>query len=200
MLPFLAFHLVVRTAPKVGSTHKSAIRKKKDDWTESWQICDTVAVLDQRTVIIRRDDLTSPDVAGLLEEHLRDMRAVSPPESVHALDLAGLRRPGITFWAAWDGPKILGCCALKQLSPTAGELKSMRVRSAVRRQGVGAMLVQHVIDEAKRRGYTSLSLETGAMSFFRPAHTLYRRFGFQGCGPFGAYRDDPNSLFMTLSL
>jgi putative acetyltransferase len=149
---------------------------------------------------IRLDDLTGPEIAVFLEDHLRDMRAASPPESKHALDLDALRQPRISFWTAWDDSRLIGCCALKQLDPTHAEVKSMRVSSTVRRQGIGAALVQHLIAEARTRGYRRLSLETGAMAFFEPARKLYRSFGFIPCGPFGNYREDPNSVFMTLTL
>jgi putative acetyltransferase len=149
---------------------------------------------------IRLDDLTGPEIAAFLEDHLRDMRAASPPESKHALDLDALRQPGISFWTAWDDNHLIGCCALKQLDPAHAEVKSMRVSAVVRRQGIGAALVQHLIAEARTRGYRRLSLETGAMAFFEPARKLYRSFGFIPCGPFGNYREDPNSVFMTLTL
>ena len=135
-----------------------------------------------------------------LEEHISDMQAVSPPESKHALDLNGLRMPEITFWTAWSDAQLVGCCALKQLDATHGEIKSMRVARGVRRMGIGSTLVAHVVGEARARGYTRLSLETGAMPFFEPARRLYRRHGFELCGPFGSYKRDPNSVFMTLSI
>ena len=149
---------------------------------------------------LRLDDLTGPEIAAFLEEHLQDMRSVSPPESVHALDLDGLRRPEISFWTLWDGDRLVGCGALKQLDPTHGELKSMRVSRGDRDRGIGATLVEHLLTEARRRGYTRLSLETGSMEFFVPARRLYARFGFTECGPFADYREDPNSKFMTLEL
>jgi putative acetyltransferase len=149
---------------------------------------------------IARDDLSGLGIAAFLEEHVREMRAVSPPESTHALDLAGLRRPDITFWTLWLDGQIAGCCALKQLDPEHGELKSMRTAAAFRRRGVAACLLAHVLGEAKARGYRRLSLETGAMDFFRPARTLYRKFGFTPCGPFSTYREDPNSAFFSKQL
>jgi putative acetyltransferase len=149
---------------------------------------------------IRPDDLTGPEIAAFLEDHLRDMRAVSPPESKHALDLDALRKPEISFWTAWEDARLIGCCALKQLDPTHAEVKSMRVSATQRRKGIGAALVQHLISEAKVRGYRRLSLETGAMPFFEPARKLYRSFGFTPYVPFGNYREDPNSVFMTRTL
>lgn len=146
---------------------------------------------------LRVDDLTGPEIAAFLEEHLADMRAVSPPESAHALDLDGLRRPDITFWTAWNAGRLVGCCALRELDARHGEVKSMRVARDHRGQGLGSALVAHLISVARSRGYTRLSLETGAMPFFVPAHRLYRNHGFLPCGPFGSYQPDPNSVFMT---
>ncbi len=146
---------------------------------------------------IKIDDLQGPEIAGLLTEHLEDMAAASPPESRHALDLHGLRQPDITFWSVWDGPELVGCGALKALSREHAEVKSMRTARAHHRKGVATLLLEHLVTEAKGRGYRRLSLETGSMAFFEPAHRLYRRFGFEACGPFANYVDDPNSLFMT---
>ena len=146
---------------------------------------------------LKVDDLSGPEIASFLEEHIRDMRAVSPPESTHALDLAGLRKPEITFWTMVHEGTIAGCGALKQLDPERGEIKSMRTARGWRRRGVAAQILEHIIQEAKRRRYRALSLETGAMAFFEPAHALYRRFGFVPCGPFSNYKEDPNSLFFT---
>jgi putative acetyltransferase len=151
-------------------------------------------------MLIRIDDLTGQDIADLLEDHLNDMRLVSPPESRHALDLEGLRKPEITFWTAWSEGRLVGCCALKQLDEAHGEVKSMRVVGAVRGRGIGGALVAHIIAEAKARNYSRLSLETGAMAFFEPARRLYIRSGFEPCGPFASYKPDPNSVFMMLTL
>jgi putative acetyltransferase len=128
------------------------------------------------------------------------MRAISPPESKHALDLEGLRKPDITFWTLWMGGKLAGCCALKELDSRHGEIKSMRTATASLRKGVAARLLQNLIDVAQGRAYERLSLETGSMPYFEPARSLYRRFGFRECGPFAAYVVDPNSVFMTLDL
>ena|SRR5438105_11187721 len=141
---------------------------------------------------IRRDDARGPEIAALLQEHLRDMYRVSPPESVHALDLESLRQPNITMWTLWDAGTLAGCGALKELGPQHGEIKSMRTASH-RRKGVATQLLQHLLAEAKRRGYTRVSLETGAMDFFLPARTLYASFGFEYCPPFADYREDPHS-------
>ncbi|MCU0704765.1 MAG: GNAT family N-acetyltransferase [Fimbriiglobus sp.] len=151
-------------------------------------------------MLIRRDDLTGPEVRELLEEHLADMRAISPPESVHALDLTGLRKPEVTFWTVWEGGELLGCGALKELDPTHGEVKSMRTARRHRRKGVGRAVLEHIVAEAKARGYARLSLETGTQPPFAPAHRLYEGFGFADCGPFADYTPDPNSRFFTLVL
>ncbi|MBC7501192.1 MAG: GNAT family N-acetyltransferase [Herminiimonas sp.] len=149
---------------------------------------------------IEIDDLSRPAIHALLDEHLHSMQALSPPESVHALDLDKLRQPGITFWSAWEGDLLLGCGALKQLDPTHGELKSMRTPNAHRRTGAGRALLGHIIAVARSRSYTRLSLETGSMDAFKPAQALYESVGFTFCGPFGRYVDDPSSAFMTLGL
>lgn len=150
---------------------------------------------------IRIDDLTDPRIAPFLEEHIADMRSISPPESKHALDLDGLRKPEITFWTAWDEQEILvGCGAIKRLDARHAELKSMRTAAHLRRSGVASRMLQHIIGAARERGYQRLSLETGAMPFFAPARALYSRHGFVPCSPFGGYRDDPNSVFMTMEL
>jgi len=147
---------------------------------------------------IRRDDLTGPEIRALLEEHLRNMHELSPPESVHALDLVKLRRPDISFWTAWsDEGELLGCGALRELSPRHGEIKSMRTPQAARRRGAGRAMLEHIIAEARRRNYERLSLETGAEPAFAPAQRLYESAGFETCAPFGDYREDPHSVFMT---
>ncbi len=146
---------------------------------------------------IRLDDLSGPEIAGLLQEHLRGMYRLSPPESVHALPLDALRGPGITMWSAWRGMELLGCGALKELDPGHGEVKSMRTVAAHLRKGVGSRILATIMDEARRRAYLRLSLETGSQPAFAPARALYTRFGFLPCGPFGAYAEDPNSFFMT---
>ncbi|MES1991913.1 MAG: GNAT family N-acetyltransferase [Pseudomonadota bacterium] len=146
------------------------------------------------------DDLSSAQVIALLVLHLASMHEQSPAESVHALDLAGLRRPEITFWGVWDGTVLAGCGALKELGPLQGELKSMRTDARYLRRGVASRLLIHMIGEARARGYQSLSLETGSQAGFVPARQLYSRFGFQPCGPFAEYRLDPNSVFMTMTL
>jgi putative acetyltransferase len=149
---------------------------------------------------IKVDDLTGTEIAELLEQHINDMRAVSPPESKHALDLNGLRQPDITFWTIWNETSLAGCGALKELDSSHAEIKSMRTAPEYRHKGVATMILRHIIDEAKRRNYSRLSLETGAMPFFAPARQLYLKFGFIYCGPFAEYKEDPNSVFMTKEL
>ncbi|RNB87487.1 GNAT family N-acetyltransferase [Brevibacillus fluminis] len=149
---------------------------------------------------IKIDDLTGPEIAALIGEHLQNMAQHSPPESIHALNLDRLRKPEITFWSAWEEGELIGCGALKELDALHGEVKSMRTASAHLRKGVAGRMLQHVIEEAKRRGYRRLSLETGSMAAFEPARRLYASFGFHECGPFANYVLDENSVFMTKEL
>ena len=149
---------------------------------------------------IELDDLSRPEVHALLQEHLSNMYELSPPENVHALDLTALRQPDVTFWTVWDGGVLLGCGALKELTPTHGEVKSMRTPQALRRRGAARAVLSHIVAEARSRGYRRLSLETGSMEAFKPAHALYERSGFRFCGSFADYKEDPNSTFMTLEL
>ncbi len=149
---------------------------------------------------IEIDDLSRPQIGALLEEHLASMRRISPPESVHALDVDKLRRPEVTFWSAWDDATLLGCGALKTLDASHGEVKSMRTPERLRRRGAGRALLATIVETARARGLRRLSLETGSQPAFDPAHRLYESFGFVRCGPFGDYTDDPNSVFMTLDL
>ncbi len=146
---------------------------------------------------IREDDLSGPEIQGLIREHLQNMYEVSPPESVHALDVGKLRMPEVTFWSAWDGGELLGCGALKELDPRHGEIKSMRTARLHLRKGVASAVLEHILAEARRREYARVSLETGSMAAFDPARRLYERYGFEYCGPFAEYWDDPNSVFMT---
>jgi putative acetyltransferase len=149
---------------------------------------------------IELDNLSRHEVHDLLREHLANMHELSPPESVHALDLTKLRAPDITFWTIWDQSLLLGCGALKQLTAAHGEVKSMRTPWALRRRGAARAILAHIVAEARSRGYRRLSLETGSSEAFTPAQKLYESFGFTLCGPFADYRDDPNSVFMSLAL
>lgn len=146
------------------------------------------------------DDLRGPEIVALLQAHVAFCRAASPPESAHVLDLDGLRVPEIIFWSVWDGPDLIGCGALKELDPTHGEVKSMHTAAKHRGRGVGLAVLRQIVAEARARGYRRLSLETGSMQAFAPARALYAAFGFVECPPFGSYRLDPNSVFMTLDL
>lgn len=151
--------------------------------------------------VIELDDLSDPRVADFLAAHLQDMRSVSPPESVHALDLDGLRQPEVTFWTLWHNTEarrsLVGTGALKTLTPEHAEIKSMRVHGGWRGRGLAARLLQHLIAHARQTGVRRLSLETGAQPFFEPARMLYMRHGFTPCPPFGSYREDPHSCFYT---
>jgi putative acetyltransferase len=146
---------------------------------------------------IKIDDLQGPEIYALLQEHLRTLSLLSPPESCHALDINALRSPDITFWTAWDGAQLLGCGALKQLDAEHAELKSMRTDAAHLQKGVAQALLTHILTVAKQRNIKRLSLETGPMEAFAPARNLYAKNGFTDCGPFADYTLDPFSVFMT---
>ena len=149
------------------------------------------------TFEIRRDDLSGSEIQMLIREHMAGMLSNSPLESVHALPLEGLRKPEITLWSVWHGHELCGCGALKELDITHGEIKSMRTKSQFLRMGVGQTVLNHIIQVAKARGYSRLSLETGSVEAFKPALALYQRSGFEFCDPFADYRPDPFSVFMT---
>lgn len=149
---------------------------------------------------IRVDDLTSEATRALIAFHLDGMHDTSPPESVHALDIDGLRHPSVTFWSAWIDGELAGIAALKSIDAERGELKSMRVDDRFRGSGVGRALLRHLMAEARGRGMTSLWLETGSPDDFVPAQRLYESEGFARCGPFEGYSDDPFSVFMTRTL
>jgi putative acetyltransferase len=154
----------------------------------------------QRTIVIIPDDLTGDDTRRLVASHLSALVGTAPPESIHALDVDALRAPGIAVWSAWIDGRIAGIAALRTLAPDRGEIKSMRVDDAFRGAGVGRALLDHLVDEARRRGMSSLWLETGITADFAPAHRLYTSAGFTDCGAFEGYRPDPHSRFMTLAL
>ena len=149
---------------------------------------------------IKVDDLNGPEVHKLLEEHMRGMRAESPPECVFALDLNGLRKPEITFWTVWEDGELMGCGALKELNARHAELKSMRTTAAHLRKGVARALLLHILAVAKERGYARLSLETGSTAGFAAAHKLYASEGFVLGPPFADYKEDPFSVFMEKML
>jgi putative acetyltransferase len=151
-------------------------------------------------ISIHEDDLSGAEIRALLKLHLADAYANSPPGSVHALDLDGLRDPKVTFWSVWDGQNLLGCGAIKELNSSHGEIKSMRTHADHLRKGIGATVLEHLIDQAKIRGYERLSLETGSNEAYAPARALYERFGFIECGPFADYEIDDFSFYMDLIL
>ena len=151
-------------------------------------------------MIIKIDDLRGSEIAALLKEHLQNMYLITPPESVHALDIEALRKPEITFWSLLEGTVLCGCGALKQLSPEHGEVKSMRTASLYRRKGIASALLTHIIDVSMQRGYKKLNLETGSLKEFNQARTMYEKFGFSYCDPFEGYSEDPNSVFMVKHL
>jgi putative acetyltransferase len=156
--------------------------------------------MQQSELKIAADDLSGPQIRDFLAEHVLQMRSITPLESKHALDLDALRQPGITFWSVMDGDILVGCGAIKKLDASHAEVKSMRSAPARQRSGIASLLLDHIITEASRMGFARLSLETGSTEFFLPARNLYRKFGFEYCGPFADYQPDPNSVFMTRTL
>jgi putative acetyltransferase len=149
---------------------------------------------------IYEDDLSGEPTRALLAVHLEGMHANSPPGHVFALDLSGLRASNVTVWSAWHGGAICGIGALKQIDEAVGEVKSMRTHPAFLRRGVAAALLEHIIEEARRRGLQTLSLETGSGPSFEPALTLYRRRGFIEGEPFGDYERSDFNQFLHLTL
>ncbi len=144
--------------------------------------------------------LDDPRVVELLHNHLTRSLAETAPGSAHALDLSGLKSPHVTFWSAWVDETLVGVGALKTLSKDHGEVKSMHTVAPARGHGVGSAMLRHIIEAARSRGMSRLSLETGSWPYFAPARALYARHGFMECPPFGDYTEDPNSVFMTRSL
>ncbi|MBR1167768.1 GNAT family N-acetyltransferase [Bradyrhizobium liaoningense] len=149
---------------------------------------------------IRTGDTYDQRVVALLDHHVTTARAQTARGSDHALDLAGLRAPEVAFWTGWDGETLVVTGALKVLSAGHGEVKSMHTLQTTRRRGYGGQMLRHIIAEARARGMTRLSLETGSWDYFKPAHALYLAHGFVACRPFEGYVEDPNSLFLTLEL
>ena len=149
---------------------------------------------------VQQDDLSSVDVQSLVAEHLAGMHSHTPPGHVHALAIESLRAPSVTFWSAWIDGALCGCGALKELDALTGEVKSMRTRAAFLRRGVGQAVLDEIVRTARRRGYSRLLLETGTGAAFEPAHALYRRNGFEGCGPFGEYTATEFNVFMAKAL
>lgn len=152
------------------------------------------------TIDIRPDDLASAEMADLIATHAQTMLAASPPESCHFLPIDGLRQPSVSVWSMWEEGALIGCGALKDLGNGEGEIKSMHTRAHLRGKGLGRRMLEHILGEAKARGYTGLWLETGSMDAFIPARRLYESYGFTYAGPFGDYAEDPNSVFMHLQM
>jgi putative acetyltransferase len=152
------------------------------------------------SLVIAVDDLRGPEIAALLQRHLDLMHEITPAGSVYALDLDRLRVPEITFWSARLDGQMVGCVALKEFGTLQGEIKSMHTIKELRGQGFARQLVEHLINDAKKRGLKTLWLETGKTEGFLPAQKLYESFGFKPCGPFGDYTLDPHSFYMTLEL
>ena len=151
-------------------------------------------------LVIEQDDPARDDVANLLDAHAAFALAESPPGTCHFLDSAGLKAPDISFWSLRENSSLLGVVALKTLNDHHGEIKSMHVAQTARRQGVGRRLMNHLMTEARRRGYHSLWLETGNSDGFKAAVTLYYDMGFASCPPFGEYVATDFNIFMRLDL
>ena len=142
----------------------------------------------------------NPEVNELLNKHFVELRSVSPADSTHVLDIAGLKDQSIKFWSLWENNEIIGCGALKFLEKNHGEFKSIRVTDKFRKAGFGEKIIDHLIEEAKKLEISKLSIETGAGDFFLPARKLFSKFGFKACPPFAHYKDDPNSCYYTLDI
>ena len=149
---------------------------------------------------IKPDDLSNPKVVALLEEHIDDMHRISPPGSVHTLDLNALRGGDISFWVMWQNEDPVGCVALQEHEESWAEIKSMRSAGKFRGQGLGKQLLEHILNVARQRNYQYLRLETGCEDFFEPARGIYRRYGFVVRSPFANYTHDPYSVFMEKRL
>ena len=138
-----------------------------------------------------------PEVNELLKKHFIELRAASPEESTHVLDIDGLKTPSIKFWSLWENNRLLGCGALKFLDKEHGEFKSIRIHDDFRNQGNGIKVIKHLIDEAKKLKIKRISLETGAGKFFDPARKLFKKCNFTPCKPFAHYKEDVNSIYLT---
>ncbi len=152
------------------------------------------------SIIIQSANLDTPEFAALIDMHAQLMLSLSPPGSCHFLPMEGLRDPDVTVWELRDGEALVGCGGLKQLGSQHGEVKSMHTVTQRRGGGLGRKMLEHILTEARLRGYKRLSLETGSMDGFKPARRLYEVYGFEYCAPFGDYTEDPNSVYMTLAL
>ena len=152
------------------------------------------------TYRIVEDDLTGADVVGLLALHLEEMHRLSPPCKVHAMPVERLREPDVTFYSAWDGGTLAAVGALREIDAARGELKSMRATPEYRGKGAGEAILIHLVEEARRRGYTWLGLETGVPEPFVPARRLYASYGFADCDAFADYVLDEWSVCMARAL
>tara|TARA_B110001450_G_C17464651_1_gene417640 strand:- start:112 stop:579 length:468 start_codon:yes stop_codon:yes gene_type:complete len=144
------------------------------------------------------DNFDDPEVHSLLVKHFIELRSVSPEDSCHVLDIDGLKNPSIKFWSLWDGNHLMGIGALKFLDKEHGEFKSIRVNDKFRGKGNGLKVINHLINEAKKINIKRLSLETGAGDFFLAARKLFNKSGFETCKPFSHYRNNINSVYMTM--
>lgn len=149
---------------------------------------------------IREGGLDEPEVVALLHDHVARARANQTPGGAHVLDIAGLKRPDVSFWSVWEGGALLGCGALKLIEPDHGEIKGMRTAPAQLRRGAGAALMAHILSVARERGYRRLSLETGTTPEFEAAQALCRQFGFTPSEAFGDYEAHPLSKFMSRAI
>ena len=140
------------------------------------------------------------EVNELLTKHFIELRAASPEGSAHVLDIPGLKVPSIKFWCLWDDQKLIGCGALKFLDKEHGEFKSIRIHDSFRNQGQGINVINHLINEAKKLKIQRLSIETGAGDFFIPARKLFKKTGFNVCEPFAHYKEDTNSVYLTMHI
>ena len=162
--------------------------------------CVPARSLNGMTISLRHADFADPRLSAFLQAHLDELRPTAPPESRHALDLASLRQPSVRLWVAWDGGYIVGTGALSVLEPGHEELKSMRTAPAARGRGIGRLMLEHLLEDAAARSVQRISLETGSMDFFAPARRLYESAGFVVCPPFGGYKEDPNSVYLSMVL
>ena len=140
----------------------------------------------------------NPNVHELLIKHFIELRSVSPEGSTHVLDIAGLKDPTIKFWSLWEENDLVGVGALKFLDKEHGEFKSIRVNDRFRKKKNGSKVINHLINEAKKLNIKRLSLETGSGEFFKPARKLFIKYGFKGCEPFSHYKNDINSVYMSM--
>ena len=142
-------------------------------------------------------NFNNPEVHELLTKHFIELRAASPKGSAHVLDIPGLKVSSIKFWSLWKNDKLIGCGALKFLDNEHGEFKSIRIHDNFRKKGYGIIVIDHLINEAKKLNIKKLSIETGAGDFFKPARKLFNHCGFETCKPFAHYKKDINSIYLT---